>query len=71
MKVSEIKALAPLAEVYEIKSDAKYIITVDPREDIKHVLDCLREFGGLRGIVIVARQEIKFHEIQENNLAGN
>lgn len=65
MKVSEIKALAPLAEVYEIKPDAKYIVVIDVREDVKHVLDALRQFGSMRGVVIVTREEIKFHEIQE------
>lgn len=32
MKVSEVKALAPLADIYEFKPDAKYIMIVNPAD---------------------------------------
>ncbi len=31
MKVKEIQNLAPKAEVYELRADAKYLVLLDPR----------------------------------------
>lgn len=67
MKVSEIKALAPLAEVYELKSGAKYIVVVDPSEP-EHVFDALMAAGKdipLHGVIVAAREPIKFFEMGE------
>jgi hypothetical protein len=67
MKVSEIKAIAPLADVYELKDGARYIIVVDPSEP-RHVFDALQAAGHhskIQGVIVAAHRPIQFYEIGE------
>ncbi len=64
MKVSEIKALVPLAEAYELKPEAKYIIVVPPwttSEAVESLMTSGRELN-LNGVVCFG-EEIKFYEL--------
>jgi hypothetical protein len=67
MKVSEIKALAPLADVYELKPEARYIVVIDPAER-RQVVDDLQSVGreaNIKGVIIAASEPIQFFEMGE------
>jgi hypothetical protein len=47
--VAEVKALAPQAEVYELRPESRYLIVTDPafvpRDMVRHLLAALGERG--------------------------
>ena len=63
MRVQDIKAMEPLAEVYELKAGVRYIIVVPP-DARGSPRDLLRAFppGWMDGLLIVA-DKLKFYEI--------
>lgn len=63
MTVAKIKAIAPLADVYEIRSDAHYIVKI-PRcslDQVRMAADNLTQ-SGLTNLVICSG-DIEFYEV--------
>ena len=64
MKVSDVKILVPLADVYEINPNAKYIVLVDSRHsNLERMCESLR--GTMEGVLITVLEpeSVKIHEI--------
>lgn len=67
MIVGEIKALAPQADVYELRADARYLILVPPAQDVKVLAQALRGIGAGPGVIVraTAPADIRLFEFEQ------
>jgi hypothetical protein len=70
MKVSDIQDVAPKAAVYELRSDAKYLILLDPNyvassqmRSLQHVLNGIKVTAGIA--VVENSDTVRFLEFDE------
>jgi hypothetical protein len=68
MQVKDIAPILPLAEVYELDPQARYIVRVPQaycdQNAIQTAVQTLKEFGLTR-VLIVAGEQVQFYEIKD------
>lgn len=68
MKVSEVKAIVPLADIYELRPDAKYLFVCEPdKVELRSALNALRPLG-IDGVLLAVRDKsgLQIFDLSEN-----